>query len=279
MGEGWFGTAEAKLSDLRQLGKCGPRPRGVGNPCPVCEALKMEAMTVLITGTSRGIGLALAKEMAARGWRVLAGARHPAAAHALQAAAREAGPGSIDILTLDVRSDESVRSAAEEAEAKLRALDVLVNNAGVFPEEGSEPLEKLPLDCFEEAFSVNVVGVARVTRTFLPLLTRAAHPRVINISSLAGSIAEKEDSRYYCYSSSKAALNMLTRAMAAELRPRGVTVVAVTPGWVKTEMGGPNATITAEESARSLAATIDRVTHHDAGQFLDRDGNKGVAVW
>jgi NAD(P)-dependent dehydrogenase (short-subunit alcohol dehydrogenase family) len=67
--------------------------------------------------------------------------------------------------------------------------------------------------------------------------------------------------------------------MAAELRPRGVTVVAVTPGWVKTEIGGPNATITAEDSARSLAATIDRVTHHDAGQFLDRNGSKGVATW
>jgi NAD(P)-dependent dehydrogenase (short-subunit alcohol dehydrogenase family) len=234
---------------------------------------------ILITGCSRGIGLALVREMAACGWHVLAGARHPAAAHALQAVAQNATPGSVDILALDVRHDESVRAAAEEAMAKVRSLDVLVNNAGVFPENGSEPLEQLPLECFEEAFAVNVVGVARVTRMFLPLLTRAAHPRVVNMSSLAGSIGEKEDARHYCYSSSKAALNMLTRAMAAELRPRGVTVVAVTPGWVKTEMGGPNAKITAEESARSLAATIDRVSHHDAGQFLDRDGNKGAATW
>jgi NAD(P)-dependent dehydrogenase (short-subunit alcohol dehydrogenase family) len=239
----------------------------------------MDENALLITGASRGIGLALAKEMAARGWRVLAGARHPAAAHALQAAALEARPGSIEILTLDVRSDESVRSAAEEAAAKVRALDALVNNAGVFPEEGSEPLEKLPLECFEEAFAVNVVGVARVTRTFLPLLTRAPHPRVINISSLAGSVSQKEDARHYCYSASKAALNMLTRAMAAELRPRGITVVAVTPGWVKTELGGPQAPLSVEESASSLAATIDRLTHHDAGHFLDRDGKKGVAGW
>jgi len=239
----------------------------------------MDAGTVLVTGASRGIGLALAKELASRGWLVLAGARHPAAAHGLQAAAREAGPGTIDILTMDVRSDESVRGAVEEATAKVRALDVLVNNAGVFPEEGNEPLDKLPLDCFEEAFAVNVVGVARVTRLLLPLLTRAKHPRVINISSLAGSIAAKEDSRHYCYSASKAALNMLTRAMAAELRPRGVTVVAVTPGWVQTEMGGPQAPLTVEESARSLAGTIDRVSHHEAGQFLDRDGRAGVAAW
>ena len=239
----------------------------------------MNTGTVLVTGASRGIGLALTRAMAGRGWRVLAGARHPAGAHGLQAAAREAAPGSIDILTLDVRRDESVQGAAEEAAVKIRSLDVLVNNAGVFPEEGSEPLERLPLDCFEEAFAVNVVGVARVTRVFLPLLTRSSHPRVVNVSSLAGSIAAKEDSRHYCYSASKAALNMLTRAMAAELRPRGITVVAVTPGWVKTEMGGPQAPLTAEESAASLAATIDRITHHDAGHFLDRDGQKGVAVW
>lgn len=239
----------------------------------------MEMPTVLITGTSRGIGLALATDLAGRGWRVLAGARHPAGAHALQSAARAAAPGSIDILSLDVRSDDSVKAAQEEAATKIRSLDVLVNNAGVFPEEGSEPLEHLPLECFEDAFAVNVVGVARVTRVFLPLLTRASHPRVVNISSLAGSISTKEDSQYYCYSASKAALNMLTRSMAAELRPRGITVVAVTPGWVKTEMGGPQAPLSVEDSAASLAATIDRITHHDAGHFLDRDGRKGVAAW
>jgi NAD(P)-dependent dehydrogenase (short-subunit alcohol dehydrogenase family) len=237
------------------------------------------AHTVLITGASRGIGLELTVQLAKHGWRVLAGARHPGSAHGLQAAARAASPGSIDMLTLDVRHDASVQAAEEEAAAKVGSIDVLINNAGVFPEEGSEPLEQLPLDCFEEAFAVNVVGVARVTRVFLPLLTRSAHPRVVNMSSLAGSIATKEDSRHYCYSASKAALNMLTRAMAAELRPRGITVVAVTPGWVKTEMGGPQAPLSVEESAASLAGTIGRLSHHDAGHFLDRDGQRGVAAW
>ena len=234
---------------------------------------------VLVTGSSRGIGLALVKELASQGWQVLAGARHPASAHALQQAARSAAPGTIDILSIDVRSDDSVAAAAEEAAAKVRGLDVLVNNAGVFPEDGNEQLEHLPLECFEEAFAVNVVGVARVTRVFLPLLGRAGHPRVINITSLAGSVSGKEDSRHYCYSVSKAALNMLTRAMAAELRPRGITVVAVTPGWVKTEMGGPRAPLAVEDFARSLASTIGRISHHDAGHFLDRDGQKGVALW
>lgn len=245
----------------------------------VWHAPAMAAGTVLITGASRGIGLALAKELAGHGWRVWAGARDPAAAHALQAAVRGFPAGVLEVVGLDVRSDASVKAAFELVSAKCRALDVLVNNAGVFPEEGSEPLEALRLECFEEAFAVNVVGVARVTRVFLPLLGRAARPRVINISSLAGSVSSKEDSQYYCYSASKAALNMLTRSMAAELRPRGITVVAVTPGWVKTDMGGPRAPLSVEEAARSLAATLGRVSEADAGRFLDRDGRDGVAAW
>ena len=233
----------------------------------------------MVTGASRGIGLALARELASRGWHVLAGARHPSEACSLQAAAREAKPGAIDIVALDVCTDESVRGAAEEAAGKVGALDALVNNAGVFPEEGNERLEDLPLALFEEAFSVNVVGVARVTRAFLPLLGAAVHPRVVNISSLAGSIARKEDARHYCYSASKAALNMLTRTMAAELHPRGITVVAVTPGWVRTELGGPQAPLSAEESARSLGRTIERISPQDAGHFFDRDGSRATVAW
>lgn len=253
--------------------------RPVGRGWWLCQIGFVDRQTVLITGASRGIGLGLAGQLAKRGWRVLAGARHPGSAHALREAAREASPGSIDILTLDVCHDASVQAAREEVAARVGSIDVLINNAGVFPEGGGETLEQLPLECFEEAFAVNVVGVVRVTRVFLPLLTGSSHPRVVNVSSLAGSIATKEDSRHYCYSASKAALNMVTRAMAAELRPRGITVVAVTPGWVQTEMGGPQAPLTVEESAASLAGTIERLSRHDAGHFLDRDGRKGVAAW
>ncbi len=184
-------------------------------------------------------------------------------------------PGRIDVISLDVCSDRSVHAAAETA----GDLDVLVNNAAVFPEEGRESLEELPLAHFAEAFATNVTGVARVTRAFLPNLARAAHPRVVNISSRAGSISEKEDSNYYCYGASKAALNMLTRTMAAGLGARGITVVAVSPGWVKTEMGGPNALITTGESAHSLAGMIEGLAPGDAGQFLDRDGRRGVVAW
>lgn len=246
---------------------------GVGGAYNSCQAWVVQS--VLITGCSRGIGLALAEELASRGWCVLAGAREPASARKLQEAARVVAPGRIDIISLDVCSDEGVSEAAKNA----GDLDVLVNNAAVFPEEGRESLDELQLAHFAEAFATNVTGVARVTRAFLPNLVRAVHPRVVNISSRAGSVSEKEDSHYYCYSASKAALNMLTRTMAAELGLRRITVVAVTPGWVKTEMGGPNAVITAEESARSLAGMIEGLAPEDSGQFLERDGRRGVVAW
>ena len=118
-----------------------------------------------------------------------------------------------------------------------------------------------------------------MVRAFLPLLRKGRNPRIVNISSGAGSISGKDDSAYYDYSTSKAALNMVTRAMAAEFKPEKITVAAVSPGWVKTEMGGPNAQITPEESAASLAKTIEGLTLRQTSLFLDRDGRESEYGW
>lgn len=236
-----------------------------------------DAGVALITGAGRGIGQALVCELARQGWHVWAGVRNPEKAVALREMAGKQTTGRIEILPLDVLSDKSVSEAAKQFSDGV--LDVLVNNAAVFPEEGEEALEDLLLKCFAEAFDTNVIGVARVTRAFLSPLSRAKNPRIVNVSSQSGLISEKEDSRGYCYSASKAALNMLTRGMANELSLRGITTVALSPGWVKTEMGGPNAQITPEESARSLASTITKLTKDVSGQFLDRDGKPRSGGW
>ena len=225
------------------------------------------AERVLITGSSRGIGLALATEFALAGWEVLAGAR------GVQRSDLEALAGKWDnvkVLSLDVCNQATITESARFLGGKC--LDVLVNNAATFPGEGHEPLEEVDPEWFNEAFNCNVTGVARVTRTFLPHLRASANARVANISSGAGSISEKEDFEYYSYSVSKAALNMLTRALAAELRPKGIVVAAISPGWVKTEMGGPNAPLTPQESARSLFHTITSLKIEHSGRFLGRDG-------
>ena len=225
--------------------------------------------TVLITGASRGIGFALCIAFARDGWQVFAGARHPKTP--LLWNASQEFP-NLHAFALDVLDEISVIEAVELVAKQTAALDVLVNNAAIFPGEGNERLEELDLAWFGEAVETNVAGVARVTRAFLPLLRKSQAARIVNISSGAGSISTKEDYAYYPYSVSKAGLNMLTRAMAAEFRPENIVVTSLSPGWVKTEMGGPNAPLTPEESARSLHATITRLTMDAAGKFLGRDG-------
>jgi NAD(P)-dependent dehydrogenase (short-subunit alcohol dehydrogenase family) len=231
---------------------------------------------ILITGCGRGIGLALAIKFAREGWEVFAGARK-ANAPLLWNATREFP--NLHAMQLDVLDDASVASSAAQVSHESGALDVLVNNAAIFPGEGNERLHELDLSWFSEAVETNVAGVARVTRDFLPLLRKGSSPRVVNISSGAGSISDKDDYAYYPYSVSKAALNMLTRAMAAEFRPDGIVVTAVSPGWVKTEMGGENAPLTVDESAGSLYATITGLTMKDTSSFLDRDGSRSGYDW
>ncbi len=232
--------------------------------------------TILITGASRGIGLALSIAFAKGEWMVFAGARRPRTPQLWNAA--QEFP-NLHPIQLDVTDEASVGAALTSVTREADSLDVLVNNAAIFPGEGNEHLEELDLAWFDEAVETNVTGVARVTRAFLPLLRRGIHPRIVNISSGAGSITEKEDYHYYPYSVSKAALNMLTRAMAAEFHPEGIAVTALSPGWVKTEMGGPNAPLTTDQSAHSLYTTISRLTLADSGRFLGRDGQPGDYLW
>lgn len=234
--------------------------------------------TILVTGANKGIGLALARELAAQDHTVIAACRNPAAAKEL----RELETRHADlfsIVKLDVNSDSSVAEAARVVAAIVPALDALVNNAAIFPEEGDESILDIDLAHFRAAFETNVLGVIRMTRALLPLLEKGRNPRIINISSGAGSISDKTDSAYYAYSTSKAALNMVTRALAAEFKPRNIAVVAISPGWVKTEMGGPNAPLTPEESARSLARTITNLSLKDTSTFLDRDGGTHEYGW
>jgi NAD(P)-dependent dehydrogenase (short-subunit alcohol dehydrogenase family) len=232
------------------------------------------SQTILITGANRGIGHALALAFARADWTVHAAARHPDVPSLTAAANQHPNLHPIEIDVLDTAT--LARAAATLGDTPL---DVLVNNAAIFPGDGDETLETLDLNWFAEAVETNVAGVARVTRAFLPHLRRATNARVVNISSGAASIGEKEDHAYYPYAISKAALNMLTRAMASEFKAEGITVTPISPGWVKTDMGGTNARITPEESAASLSRTIINLTLEDTGQFLDRDGHRDRYVW
>jgi NAD(P)-dependent dehydrogenase (short-subunit alcohol dehydrogenase family) len=245
-----------------------------GETALCCDSMKR----AFITGANRGIGLALVDALVNRDVFVFGGARKPDAARELDRL-REHHPNLLQILPLDVESDDSVRRCADTVKAATVTLDILVNNAAVFLEETDTPLAALDVDGFAATVAVNVGGVARVTQAFLPALIAAENPRVINISSGAGSIGDKTDHQFYCYGASKAALNHFTVGLAHELRPRGVIVVAISPGWVRTDMGGPKAELSPEESGGAIADTILKLESGDSGCFLDRFGHKGKYVW
>ncbi len=228
---------------------------------------------ILVTGANRGIGLAIATALLEGGHTVFAGTRQPSNSPELQSLARSSD--QLTILALDITSDDSVAHAS----AGLESLDILVNNAGLFPEAGTEKLAAMSLDHFRAAFDTNVVGVARMIQAFAPILEKGHHPRIVNISSGAGRISDKNDFHYYAYATSKAALNMLTRAIAAEYAPSGITVVALDPGWVKTRMGGENAPLSTEDSGTAIGRTLLALTPAQSGTFIDRTGQPTRHGW
>jgi len=231
--------------------------------------------TVLVTGANRGIGLALTEALLGNGYAVVAGCRNTDAATHLQQLAA-AYPDSLEIVFLDVTSDETVAAAAAKIRSTRSRLDVVVNNAGLMPETGNESIADLPLVQFRSAFETNVIGCARVIRSFLPLLRDSDRPRILNVTSGLGSISTREDATYYAYAASKAALNMLTRSIAFELMPKGIITVAISPGWVRTDMGGYDAPLS---PPRSLVHAIETVGPEMNGEFLDRNGTPGLYAW
>jgi NAD(P)-dependent dehydrogenase (short-subunit alcohol dehydrogenase family) len=233
---------------------------------------------VLITGANRGIGLGLTKTLLANGHHVVAATRRPEESAELKALKKQHGD-AITLLKCDVDDAVGVREAAEQLQKYHGSLDVIVNNAAIFPEEGDESILEMDLELIERAFKTNVIGAARVIQCFGPLLFESNRPRILNVSSSLGSISDKHDHGNYAYSISKAALNMFSRACAAEFRSKNAVVVAISPGWVRTDMGGQNADISAEESAQSLAHAIAIIGPDENGKFLDRYGKSGKYKW
>jgi NAD(P)-dependent dehydrogenase (short-subunit alcohol dehydrogenase family) len=232
----------------------------------------------LVTGANRGIGLALTTTLLEGGNVVIAGCRRPEDGAALTKL-RSQYPDLLDVVKCDLANERELITVASEALDRRKKLDVIVNNGAIMPEQGGESILEIDLNLFGKAFDTNVLGQVRVIRAFFTMLTRSGRPRVVNLSSGLGSISDREGYDYYVYATSKAALNMLTRSIAFELGPRGITIVAVSPGWVRTDMGGETAPLSPDESARSIAATIARLTPEQNGQFLSRDGRSGEYRW
>lgn len=222
-------------------------------------------MRWVITGANRGIGLALTRQLTERGEEVIATARNPVEATELVALGGRVVP-------LDVTSEDSVKEFA--AALGNGSIDVLINNAGMLV---NDALGGLDFDGMKRTFDTNAVGPLRVLEAVLRQVKASGGAKVVNISSRMGSIEENSSGGAYSYRMSKAALNMAVSSAAIDLKDAGVTVIGVHPGWVQTDMGGPNAQVAVDDSAAALLATIDGLTPSDTGRFLDRDG--GAIPW
>jgi NAD(P)-dependent dehydrogenase (short-subunit alcohol dehydrogenase family) len=229
--------------------------------------------TILITGANRGLGLEWTRQYLEAGWRVIATCRYPETAEELRQAV--SGHGESAVYRLDVTDAQALRSLRMDLETE--PIDVLLNNAGVYLDKFDPGLGGLHFDAWERSFAVNALGPARVTETFLENVARSKHKLVVAITSHMGSIAEIDSPGAYAYRASKTALNAVMKGMSLELKTRGVGVLLLHPGWVRTRMGGPDGRLTPAQSVASMRTLVERFTPDQTGRFLRYDGT--VIPW
>lgn len=223
--------------------------------------------TVLITGANRGIGLEFTRQYAADGAQLIACCRVPDKAAELRALA-DGAAGRIEIMPLDVTDAAQVALLKRKLDG--RPIDILINNAGVMGGR-KQSFGELDYHAWAHCLEVNVMGPMRVSEALIDNVASGTERKIVILTSKMGSIADAGGGAYI-YRTSKTALNMAARLMALELKDRGIVVLPVHPGWVKTDMGGPNALITTEESVSGLRALVARANVAESGQYRDYSG-------
>jgi NAD(P)-dependent dehydrogenase (short-subunit alcohol dehydrogenase family) len=221
--------------------------------------------TVLLTGAARGLGLDFTKQYAAKGWKIHACARNPAALEEIK--------GDIHLHELEVTDYAAVKALARKL--KNEAIDLLICNAGVGGQRGSNAQDLGTLDPAEwrRIFEVNTLAPVMMAEAFVENVARSQQKKMIALSSVLGSIANNNGGRYF-YRASKTALNMEWSCLAKDVGSKGLICVALHPGWVQTDMGGPTATLTIEQSVPGMVKVIDALKTSDNGRFLQYDGTE-----
>jgi NAD(P)-dependent dehydrogenase (short-subunit alcohol dehydrogenase family) len=239
--------------------------------------------TVLITGANRGLGLEFARQYAGDGWNVVACCRAPDKAKGLQALA--ALHPTLRIESLDVEAEASVKALANRL--KDMAIDLLINNAGVFSGTGRRGVDAatgvdgqsfgtIDSEAWAKVLRINTIAPLMIAQNLAPQVARSKGGKIINITSRMGSLAEMGNGDI-AYRSSKAALNAAMRAITQNLQAQGIATANLHPGWVQTDMGGKSAPLSPEQSVSGMRRVIQRLSLKDTGQFLAYDGE--IVPW
>ncbi len=231
------------------------------------------ASTILITGANRGIGFEITQQYAKAGWRVIACCREPEKAQGLDGV-RSDHREQVSIHRLDVTNSEPIKALATSVEDT--PIDILLNNAGIYGQR-DDSLGNIDEDKWLETFRVNTIAPIKVMEAFIDVVAASKRKVFATITSKMGSMADNTSGGSYVYRSSKAALNAVMKSAANDLEGRGISVVVIHPGWVRTDMGGPSALLSVEQSAKSIRELLGRVSIEDTGKFFNYDGT--VIPW
>jgi len=227
---------------------------------------------ILITGTNRGIGFALVQAYLTPGnAHLFAACRDPDTADNLQTLAQQ-HLDNLTIVPLEVTNQQSIDAAFQMIAQQTDALDVVINNAGINPP--GQSFLNITAQLMLHVLEVNTVAPMMISQAAFELLKNGDNPRLVHISSEMGSPEQRTYGGDYGYCSSKAALNMMMRGMASDLRRYGITTIALDPGWVQTEMGGQGATLKPSESAQGIMNVVTGLTVADNGRYLVYDGSE-----
>lgn len=226
---------------------------------------------LLITGASRGIGLEFVRQYAKDDWRIFACSRNPDSAKELQQLAG-LHKGSVSLHALDVGDSNQIRQLASTLSDE--PLDLLINNAGIYLHDHADGSSTFDEQALIQSFRINSIAPLLLAEAFKESVAKSNLKKIVNITSKMGSMDDNTSGGAYAYRASKAALNMLTKSLAIELKPRAISTIVLHPGWVQTDMGGPNALISVEQSVTGMRQMIERIKLKDSGKFYGYDGKE-----
>lgn len=228
------------------------------------------SFNMLITGANRGIGLEFVRQYAEAGWRVYACCRKPQNADALHRLEKQY-EGLISVHMLDVGNSDQINKLAKELSGV--AIDLLVNNAGIYTPDRTIN-RGINEEAWLESFRINTIAPLKMIEAFTQNIARGQLKKIANITSKMGSVDDNTSGGHYLYRSSKAALNMVTKNLAMDLVPQGILISLLHPGWVRTDMGGPNALISVKQSVAGMRQVIEKLNPANSGRFYAYDGQE-----